>query len=130
MNNLGEIISEELFINSFHIYKNYCEKSFILDVNLRLLKEHFSDLDEEDARKYYKKFIETDLVYSLPELFSTDIVSVPKEVTGIRNYRFFSTFSIVLYGAIGLLFVDCCSKIINDLDLDSNKGKIFFIFSN
>jgi hypothetical protein len=123
MKKLNEIISKELFLNAFYICQKYSEEDFILDINFRLLKKTFEGLNERTVSSYYDKFIESDLVYSLPELFSTDIVLVPKNITNIREYRFFSAFSMILYNAVGLLFVDCCSEIVNNIDF--SKKNIF-----
>lgn len=90
MKKIGEIISEELFLNAFHICQDYCKTEyFIQDVNFRLVKNQLITLSDHNVRKFYKRYISNDLVYSLPELFSSDIVSVPKKLTGVREYRFF-----------------------------------------
>jgi len=73
-------------------------------------------LSEARVKTYYDKYIANDLVYSLPELFSSDIVSIPKKLTGVREYRFFSCYSMILYNAVGLLFVDCCAQFIEQLN--------------
>ncbi len=43
----------------------------------------------------------------------------------MREYRFFSTFSYILYTAIGLLFVDCTYDLTGELDF---KGKSIYSF--
>lgn len=58
---------------------------------------------------YYKKYIKSELFYSIPYLFSTDNVSIPKNVNGLREYKFFTMMSMILYNAVGLLFVDICN---------------------
>lgn len=117
MKNIGDIISEELFMNAFEICQKYIvEENFILDVNLRILRKSLLKLKKSKIKSFYETYIKNDLVFSLPEFFSTDVVFVPKNITSVREYRFFSTFSLILYNAIGLLFVDCCSQMIDDLD--------------
>ena len=117
MKKLGEIITEDLFINAFEICQKYVvDEEVILDVNLRFLKPYLVKLKKSKVRSFYRSFINTDLIFSLPELFSTDTVFVPKNITSVREYRYFSAYSLILYNAIGLLFVDCCSQMIEDLD--------------
>lgn len=123
---LKELISKELFINAYNICKNYCESELILDVNFRLLKNQILALSEKKVSNYYKTFIETDMVYALPEFFSSDIVYIPKNMTGTREYRFFATYSMFLYNAVGLFFVECCSEVINELRFKNKKVFAFY----
>ena len=127
MNKLGEIISEELFVNAFHICRSYCTSGEILfDVNFLLLKDRLTELSDRRVRSYYKKYVATDLLYSLPELFSADLVSVPKKLSSLREYRFFSVPSMLLYNAAGLLFVDSCSRFIEQLDFTRRNVFSFY----
>lgn len=115
MEKLSKVLSEELFQNAFRICKELCETEGIRDVNVRLLAKHMSSLTEQNIKNYYGKFIETDLVFSAPELFASDVVFIPKRLTGVREYRYFSSFSMILYNAVGLLFLECCDQFIANL---------------
>ena len=122
MKKIGEIVSEELFLNAFHICQNYCRSEhFIHDVNFRLLKERLLSLSDSNIKTYYKNYIANDLVYALPEFFTSDVVSIPKRLTGVREYRFFSVPAMVCFNAIGLVFVDCCSQVIEQLDFKRKR---------
>jgi hypothetical protein len=124
MKKIGEVVSEELFLNAFHVCQNYCQTEHIIhDVNFRLLKDHLLALSDSNIKTYYKNYVANDLVYSLPELFASDVVSIPKRLTGVREYRFFAAPSMVLFNAIGLVFVDCCSQVIEQLDF--KKKSVF-----
>ncbi|TKJ87013.1 hypothetical protein PaeCFBP13512_18840, partial [Paenibacillus sp. CFBP13512] len=120
---LSEIITEELFLNAFNICKNYAEENFILDINFRLLQDILKTTSEEKMSLFYKKFIETDLVLSIPEFYSSDIIFIPKGMTSVREYRFFSLYSIILYNAIGLLFVECTHDLLKEIHF--SKKNIF-----
>lgn len=124
MSELSSIVTKEKFINAFHICKEYCEKTEnILDVNFRLLKDHFIELTEGQVSSYYDKFIESEFVYGLPELHSCDGVTIPKKSTGVREYKFFPAFSMILYNAVGLVFVDTCNAVVKNIKF--NRKKIF-----
>ena len=124
MKKIGEVVSEELFLNAFHVCQNYCQTEHIIhDVNFRLLKAHLLALSDSNIKTYYKNYVANDLLYSLPELFTSDVVSIPKRLTGVREYRFFAAPSMVLFNAIGLVFVDCCSQVIEQLDF--KKKSVF-----
>ena len=99
--------------------------NYIWDINFLLLKDRFARTNEKRVLDYYNNYIKGNLFYSLPELFSTDIVNVPKGLSGVREYRFFSMFSMVLYNAVGLLFIDSCNDIIVSTDF---RGKGVFSF--
>ena len=117
MKKLSEIISEDMFANAFRICQEYCRSDeHILDVNFRLLKSAFLMTKESQVRHFYNKYIATDLIYALPELFSSDIVTIPKKLTGIREYRFLSFYSMITYNAVGLLFIECCSDFIKNIN--------------
>lgn len=115
MEKLSQILPESLFVNAFQICKTYCQTEGIRDVNIRLLAKHMVGLSESNVRNYYKKFIATDLVFAAPELFASDVVFIPKRLTGVREYRYFSCFSMILYNAVGLLFLECCDQFLRDL---------------
>lgn len=122
MSNLSSFISESLFINAYKICKSYCEdKDKIPDVNIRLLKESFLNLTEKEVKLFYKDFIKTDIYSCVPEFFWTDIVLIPKGLTWTREYRFFSMFWMIIYTAIGLLYIDSCFDNINNLDFWRNN---------
>ena len=89
MKKISDVITEELFVNAYKICKKYSEKEFITDINLMLLKNAFKSITENNIRMYYKKYIKSELFYSIPYLFSTDNVSIPKNVNGLREYKFF-----------------------------------------
>jgi len=127
MKKISEIISKELFLNAFEICQEYCKsEEFILDVNFRLLKNTFLMLSPKIVSNYYDEMIKNDFVYSLPELFSSDIVLIPKKLTSVREYRFFSVYSMILYNAVGLLFVDSCSEMLNNVNFNRNKINAFY----
>lgn len=124
MSNLAKIVTKERFLNAYKICFDYCKNTDnIVDVNFRLIKNHLLNLSEGQVKSYYEKFIESELVYGLPELHSCDIVTIPKKSTGVREYRFFSVFSMILYNAIGLTFVDTCNEVISTLNF--NKKSIY-----
>ncbi len=97
----------------------------IFDVNFLLLKEHFVGLKDREVKGLYRKYVATEFAYSLRELFASDVVSVPKGLSAVREYRFFSAPAMILYNAIGLLFVDSCSPTLTQLDF---KGRQVFSF--
>jgi hypothetical protein len=117
MYKIGDIVSENIFLNAFKICQNYInDQQYIRDVNLRLLSSALKSLKEKRIKEYYQKYIKTELVYALPEFFSTDTIFIPKDLTSVREYRFFSMFSLILYNAVGLIFVHCCSDLLQELD--------------
>lgn len=121
MKKISDVITEELFVNAYKICKKYSEKEFITDINLMLLKNAFKSITENNIRMYYKKYIKSELFYSIPYLFSTDNVSIPKNVNGLREYKFFSMMSMILYNAVGLLFVDICNDFLNKVKFESKN---------
>lgn len=121
MKKISDVITEELFVNAYKICKKYSEKEFTTDVNLMLLKNSFKSITENNIRTYYKKYIETELFYAVPYLFSTDTVSIPKNVNGLREYKFFTMMSMILYNAIGLLFVDVCNDFVNEVKFENRN---------
>lgn len=123
MKKISDVITKNLFVNAFKICKKYSEKENITDINLLLLKDIFQATTEKRVENYYDKYIKTELFYGIPYLFSTDIVTIPKNVNGLREYRFFSMMSMILYNAIGLLFVDICNEFVSIVKFD--KSKIF-----
>lgn len=109
MKDLPKIVTKERFINAFNICKDYCEKTDnIIDVNFRLIKTHILDLTEQKVETFYEKYVVTELIFALPELHSCEKITIPKNSTGTREYRYFSTFSMILYNAIGLSIIDTC----------------------
>lgn len=128
MSKLGDIVSEEVFVNGFHILKDYYKNQdhHLVDVNLRLIRPYFDLLDDRAVKQFYKTYIATDLVYAVPELCSSEIVSVPKNMTGVREYRFMSTFAHILYTAFGLVFVECSMPLIESLEFKSKGVYSFF----
>ena len=121
MKKISDVITEELFLNAYRICKKYSEKDLTTDINLILLKNSFSSITENNIKAYYKKYIKTELVYSIPYLFSTDLVDIPKNINGLREYRFFSMMSMILYNAVGLLFVDVCNDFINKVNFQKEN---------
>lgn len=105
----------------YKICKKYSEKEFITDINLLLLKNAFQSITENNIRAYYKKYIQTELFYAIPYLFSTDTVSIPKNVNGLREYKFFTMMSMILYNAVGLLFVDVCNDFLNKVKFENTN---------
>ena len=121
MKKISDVITEDLFVNAYKICKKYSEKEFITDINLMLLKNAFKSITENNIRMYYKKYIKSELFYSIPYLFSTDNVSIPKNVNGLREYKFFTMTSMILYNAVGLLFVDICNDFLNKVKFESKN---------
>ena len=121
MKKISDVITEDLFVNAYKICKKYSEKEFITDINLLLLKNAFQSITENNIRAYYKKYIQTELFYAIPYLFSTDTVSIPKNVNGLREYKFFTMMSMILYNAVGLLFVDVCNDFLNKVKFENTN---------
>lgn len=121
MKKISDVITEELFVNAYKICKKYSEKEFTTDINLMLLKNAFNSITENNIRTYYRRYIKTELFYSIPYLFSTDTVSIPKNVNGLREYKFFTMMSMILYNAVGLLFVDVCNDFLNKVKFENNN---------
>ena len=115
MEKLSQILTEDLFLNAFQICKDLCETDGIRDVNIRLLSDHLTGFSDQNIKNYYGKYVANDLLFAAPELFASDIVSIPKRLTGVREYRYFSCFSMILYNAVGLLFLECCDQFITNL---------------
>lgn len=113
MKKISDVINKTIFINAFKICKSYSEKDNHTDINLLLLKDAFRYTSVRKIEDYYDKYIDTELFYGIPYLYSTDIVTIPKNVNGLREYRFFTMMSMVLYNAIGLLFVDVCNEFVS-----------------
>lgn len=125
MKKISDVITEELFVNAYKICKKYSEKEFITDINLMLLKNAFKSITENNIKMYYQKYIRSELFYAIPYLFSTDNVSIPKNVNGLREYKFFTMMSMILYNAVGLLFVDICNDFLNKVKFE-NKNIFHF----
>lgn len=121
MKKISDVITEELFVNAYKICKKYSEKEFTTDINLMLLKNAFQSITENNIRTYYKKYIKSELFYAIPYLFSTDTVSIPKNVNGLREYKFFTMMSMILYNAVGLLFVDVCNDFLNKVKFENRN---------
>ena len=121
MKKISDVITEELFVNAYKICKKYSEKEFITDVNLMLLKNAFQSVTENNIRTYYHKYIKSEIFYAIPCLFSADTVSIPKIVNGLREYKFFSMMSMILYNAVGLLFVDVCNDFLLKVKFESKS---------
>ncbi|CCC85553.1 hypothetical protein PPM_2616 [Paenibacillus polymyxa M1] len=115
---ISNILTKDVFLNAFEICKEYAKEDFILDINFRLLKDVLLETSREKMSQFYDDFISTDIILAVPEMFSTDIVSIPKGMTGVREYRFFSMYSMVLYNSIGLLFVECTDTNLRDLNFN------------
>ena len=121
MKKISDVITEELFVNAYKICKKYSEKEFITDVNLMLLKNAFQSVTENNIRTYYHKYIKSEIFYAIPCLFSADTVSIPKNVNGLREYKFFSMMSMIIYNAVGLLFVDVCNDFLLKVKFESKS---------
>lgn len=127
MKDLAKIVSKEKFINAFNICKEYCQNNDnIIDVNFRLIKTHLLDLTESKVSTFYDKYVSTELIYAFPEFHSCERVTIPKNSTGTREYRYFSTFSMILYNAIGLCVVDSCNDVINSLSFNEKSIYPFY----
>jgi hypothetical protein len=116
MEKLSQVLSVETFLNAFRICKELCATDSSRDVNIRLVAKHMTGLSEANIRNFYKKYIATDLVFAVPELFASDVVFIPKRLTGLREYRYFSCFSMILYNAVGLVFMECCDQFVTNLN--------------
>ena len=128
MSKLGDIISEKTFVNAYHILRDYYKNQdhHLVDVNLRLIRPYFELLNDRSVKQFYKTYIETDLIYAAPELCMSEIVSVPKNMTGVREYRFMSAFAHITYTAFGLVFVECSVPLIQSLEFKSKGVYSFF----
>ena len=126
MKKISDVIDEKLFKNAFYICEKYMEKVFMTDINLILLKNAMKGLTENNVVKYYDTFVKTELFYSVPYLFSSDKIEIPKKINGLREYRFFSLMSMIMYNSVGLLFVDICNSFIDSIDF---KGSNIYHFS-
>jgi len=125
---LGDIISEEIFLNSYHTLRDYYSngQENVIDVNLRLIKPYFSLLSDQTVKQYYKTYVKNELVFALPELSSSEPISVPKHMTGVREYRFMSAFSHILYNSVGIVFAGCSVPLIESLDFKSRGIFAYF----
>ena len=123
MKDIYKIISKNIFINSYKILRGYIEKrdDDMQDVNLILISKYLTGLNENKVKKFYDKYIRTGLVYSLPEFYASDLVTIPKGIADIREYRFFSSFGLILYNALGIFFAEACSSMLDNLNLQ-NRG--------
>lgn len=121
MKKISDVITEELFVSAYKICKKYSEKEFITDVNLMLLKNAFQSVTENNIRTYYHKYIKSEIFYAIPCLFSADTASIPKNVNGLREYKFFTMMSMILYNAVGLLFVDVCNDFLHKVKFESKS---------
>lgn len=121
MKDINKIITESIFVDSYKILREYIDRrgDDVQDVNLILISKYLTDLTENQVKKFYCKYIETGLVYSLPEFYASDLVAIPKGVADIREYRFFTTFGLILYNALGIFFAETCSNMIDNLSLES-----------
>jgi len=118
MKDIRKVVNKNTFLDSYRILLEYIQKrgDDIQDVNLILVSKYLSDLSDDKIKKFYNKYIETGLIYSLPEFYTSDLVTIPKGVADIREYRFFSSFGLILYNAIGIFFADTCSEMIDTLN--------------
>lgn len=117
MEKISHVITWELFLNAFNICKSYANSLNLNDVNILLLKEKFNNITEHSLKKYYKLYVETEAFYGFPVLFSSDVVQIPKGISGFREYRFFDVYAMILYNAVGLLFYKVCNDTIQNLNL-------------
>ena len=78
MKKISDVINKTIFINAFKICKSYSEKDNHTDINLLLLKDAFKHTSVRQIESYYDKYIDTELFYGIPYLYSTDIVSVQR----------------------------------------------------
>ncbi len=118
MSKLNDVISEDIFLNAFHILQEYMSNqgSSLIDTNLRLIRPYFDRLNDRTVKKFYKMYIQDEKVYAIPELCMSEIVTIPKSMTGVREYRYMSSFAHILYTAFGLVFVECTSPLIDTLN--------------
>lgn len=123
MKDICKIITKDIFVDSYIILRDYLKRKGddLQDINLILIAEYFVDLTENQVKKFYDKYIETGLIYSLPEFYASDLVTIPKGVADIREYRFFSSFGLILYNSLGILFSETCSGMLDNLKLQ-NRG--------
>lgn len=121
MKKISEVVNKELFLNAYDICLEHFENKHIIDINLLLLQNKFNTYTRKNISKYYDDIINSDIVYAIPELFSTEIVNIPKGINGIREYRFFTMFSMILYNSMGLVLIDLCNESINQLKFTAEK---------
>lgn len=87
MSKLNDVISEDIFLNAFHILQEYMSNqgSSLIDTNLRLIRPYFDRLNDRTVKKFYKMYIQDEKVYAIPELCMSEIVTIPKSMTGVRS---------------------------------------------
>ncbi len=119
MKDISKVVTEDLFISSYQILNDFViEKADSLqDINLILISDYLTGLTVHQVKKFYNKYISNGLVYSLPEFFASDLVTIPKGVSDVREYRFFSAFGMILYNALGIFFAEMCAEMVTNLNL-------------
>ena len=121
MKKISDVITEDLFVNAYNICKTYVESEYLYDINLVIVKNYIKSLTEKNVRDYYKNYIKTEKCYLIPFLFASEVVSIPKNINGLREYRYFTSMSMILYNAIGLLFAEVCNDLKSQIAFKKNK---------
>lgn len=123
MKGISRVITREMFLNSYRIlYKYISDKRHALqDINFVLISDFLLSLEEGYIVDFYKKNVETGIIYAAPELYISDPVTIPKGIADLREYRFFSTYGSILYNSMGIFFAEVCSKMITDLRLEQRE---------
>lgn len=104
MKKIADLITLDAFKDSLKIIKSLINQTYLQDVNLILVQEKIKAMSDKDVEDYYEGFVKTELLYSVPYLFSSDIVMIPKNNNSLREYRFLTSNALLLYNAIGILF--------------------------
>lgn len=61
MSKLNDVISEDIFLNAFHILQEYMSNqgSSLIDTNLRLIRPYFDRLNDRTVKKFIKCIYKT-----------------------------------------------------------------------
>jgi len=116
MRSISEIITKEIFVNAHEICKEAVSEEHLKDINLKLLKDSLLKLSKSDIETYYGNYLDRNIFYSIPELFTSSIVDIPKGNNSFREYRFFAQYSLILYNAIGILFYKVTEYLLGKID--------------
>lgn len=121
MRSISEIITKEIFVNAHEICKEAVSEEHLKDINLKLLKDSLLKLSKSDIETYYGNYLDRNIFYSIPELFTSSIVDIPKGNNSFREYRFFAQYSLILYNAIGILFYKVTEDLLGKIDFETDN---------
>jgi hypothetical protein len=98
----------------------------LLKIQVGSTKYNYRSLDFEIIRRenslnaitpeeFYISYIENDICFNYPHLFSSISYSVPKGDGGVRKFHFLETHLRILYYSLGFYFIDLTKGIRSDL---------------